>query len=110
MKQEEKIIELAPKNTNIIEMVERVPRRISSFVKEISLDHSLGNPRFLRNTINPRRFYLVYNNDLATLYDVNEKLIVNETDVTNLIDKEMNKIIFELDDSMYELHKVIRRL
>lgn len=110
LEQEKKILEIAPNDSTIIEMVERIPRRISSFVKEISLDHSFGNPRFLRNRMNPRRFYLVYTESEVKLFDINEKLVVHETDVTELIDINNDEITFELDDSIFELHKIVRRI
>lgn len=91
-------------------MVERIPRNVLSFMKEFAMDKSIGNPRFLRNLISPRRFYLVYNDEFAALYVINEKLTVHETDVTSLVDASANEITFELDDSMFELHKVIRRV
>ncbi|WP_414046671.1 hypothetical protein ACMGE5_10295 [Macrococcus equi] len=109
MLQEEKIIEIAPVDTKILEMVERIPRRISSFIKEFAMDQSIGNPRFTRNFSNPKRFYLVYNEELAILYDINQKLIVHETDVTELVDTNHKEIKFELGDSMYEVHMVVRR-
>ncbi|MCU7556493.1 hypothetical protein [Macrococcus capreoli] len=109
MKQEDKIIELAPVDAKIYEMVERIPRKWSNFVLEYIANQTIGNPRFISNFFNPKRFYIVLSNSSATLYDINEKLVVHSTDVTHLVDSSMSEIKFELDGSLFEFHKIVRK-
>jgi hypothetical protein len=107
-KYDQRVIEYAPKESNIYELIPKKKQGTGIKVVDILLDNVLSLGPAVSQLEARESFYLVMNEKKAELVTITKNLTLSHQDITNSVNLASGKKHFDFDGYRYKLYRNVK--